>query len=155
MNTIPLPATVSGNETMRGDGGPLDALVAFYRAFNGRDLAALERHWAEGAAPSMDNPIGGIRRGWPSIRQGYARLFDGPARVSVVFYDWTATGNDAWRLFVGRESGSCAVAGDALELEIRTTRWFVRLDGRWRQLHHHGSIDDPRMLAAYQRMVLG
>jgi len=25
----------------------------------------------------------------------------------------------------------------------------------WRQLHHHGSIDDPDMLARYQNFVAG
>jgi len=147
------PTTISGNEPMRGDGGPLDALIDFYRAFNRRDLDALEHHWAGGAAPSMDNPIGGIRRGWPAIREGYARLFEGPARVNVVFHDYTASGNDQWHLFVGREAGTCTVAGQAMALKIRTTRWLVRIDGRWRQLHHHGSIEEPAMLAAYQWMI--
>jgi hypothetical protein len=27
--------------------------------------------------------------------------------------------------------------------------------GVWRQLHHHGSIDEPAMLADYQRVILG
>jgi hypothetical protein len=25
--------------------------------------------------------------------------------------------------------------------------------GAWRQLHHHGSIDEPAMLAEYQRAI--
>jgi len=38
-------------------------------------------------------------------------------------------------------------------MKIRTTRVF-RYDGeRWRQTHHHGSIDDPQLLAAYQSLV--
>jgi hypothetical protein len=36
---------------------------------------------------------------------------------------------------------------------IRTSRWFKLADGRWRQLHHHGSIEDADLLARYQLAV--
>jgi hypothetical protein len=38
---------------------------------------------------------------------------------------------------------------------IRTSRWFVKMRGVWRQLHHHGSIEEPALLAEYQRAILG
>ena len=59
---------ITGAETLSGEGSARDALIAFYRAFNAGDLDGLAANWAEGDAPSMDNPIGGIRRGWPAIR---------------------------------------------------------------------------------------
>ena len=76
-----LATEITGSEQPVGDGQPLDALIAFYRAFNARDLGALAANWAEGDIPSMDNPIGGIRRGWPAIRNADARLFEGPATL--------------------------------------------------------------------------
>jgi hypothetical protein len=60
---------VTGAETLAGDSGPLDALIGFYHAFNARDLRGLAANWMDGDTPSMDNPIGGIRRGWPAIRE--------------------------------------------------------------------------------------
>lgn len=60
---------ITGNEAKTGD-GPLDALIEFYRAFNAADMTGLEAVWVEGEAPSMDNPIGGIRRGWGAIAEG-------------------------------------------------------------------------------------
>jgi hypothetical protein len=42
-----------------------------------------------------------------------------------------------------------------IELRIRTTRWFTRIDGLWRQLHHHGSIEEPALLSAYQEIIFG
>ena len=101
----------------------------------------------------MDNPIGGIRRGWPAIREGYAKLFSGPATVRVAFHDFSAQGNNDYHLFVGREKGLCETPAVRLELRIRTSRWFVKVRGAWRQLHHHGSIDEPAMLAEYQRAI--
>jgi hypothetical protein len=153
MSTI--NTAINGTGVRAGDGSPLDALYDFYRAFNGRDLDGLAANWAEGEAPSMANPIGGIRRSWPAIREGYARLFHGPARVWVEFHDFSAQGCGGYHLFVGRERGFCETPSGRLDLRIRTTRWFISIDGAWRQLHHHGSIEDPELLAQYQRAILG
>lgn len=146
---------ITGSEHMAGDGRAIDALIGFYRAFNAGDLEAFAANWADGDKPSMDNPIGGIRRGWPSIRDGYARLFGGNAKVQVAFHDFTSQGGDDWHLFVGREKGSCIAADRTIELRIRTTRWFTRIDGLWRRLHHHGSIEEPALLTAYQEIIFG
>ncbi len=146
---------VDGDETKRGDGGPIDVLIEFYRAFNAADILGLEAVWFDDASPSMDNPIGGIRRGWNQIAEGYSRLFQGRAKVHVTFHDFTSQGGDDWHLFVGRERGICRTVEETLDVAFRTTRWFVRKDGVWRQLHHHGSVEDPKMLADYQRLIFG
>lgn len=145
---------VTGTEADVGEGA-LNALIGFYRAFNGRDLRGLAANWAEGDLPSMDNPIGGIRRGWQAISEGYSKLFDGPAKVRVAFHDFTSQGGDDWHLFVGREKGTRETGDVILDLRIRTTRWFTKINGKWRQLHHHGSIDEPALLADYQRAIFG
>lgn len=150
-----LPTEITGTEARLNDGSALDALIDFYRAFNGHDLDALAVNWAAGDAPSMDNPIGGIRRGWLSIREGYAKLFGGPATVTVAFYDFTSQGGSDWHLFAGREKGTCKTPALTLDLRIRTTRWFTKAGGVWRQLHHHGSIEEPGLLADYQRAIFG
>ena len=146
---------ITGSEIQSERHSALDALIEFYRAFNARDLAALAQNWAEGPAPSMDNPIGGIRRGWPDIAAGYQRLFEGPAKVNVEFFDYTHQQGSDWALFVGRERGVCRVGEQELALAIRTTRWFVHQSGRWRQLHHHGSIEFGGLLANYQSLIFG
>jgi ketosteroid isomerase-like protein len=154
-NPMSLPVEISGKEPPAGDGSALDALIDFYRAFNASDLNALAANWADGEAPSMDNPIGGIRRGGLAIREGYAKLFSGPATVRAAFHDFVAQGNHDFHLFVGREKGYCETPAVRLELRVRTSRCFVKVGGMWRQLHHHGSIDEPALLADYQRAILG
>ena len=57
-----LPAEISGKEAPAGHGSALDALIDFYRSFNASDLNALAANWADGEAPSMDNPIGSPAR---------------------------------------------------------------------------------------------
>jgi len=120
---------LTGREAPAGDGSALDALIDFYRGFNASDLKALAANWAEDNAPSMDNPIGGIRRGWPAIKEGYAKLFSGPATVRVAFHDFTAQGNNDYHLFVGREKGFCETPAVRVELRIRTSRWFIKIRG--------------------------
>jgi hypothetical protein len=125
-----LPAEITGREPPAGDGSALDALIDFYRAFNASDLKTLGANWADGGAPSMDNPIGGIRRGWPAIREGYAKLFSGPATVRVAFHDFSAQGNNYYHLFVGREKGLCETP--AVRLEASDSYIPMVRQGAWR-----------------------
>jgi ketosteroid isomerase-like protein len=151
----PIATPIIGKECLVTNQSALYALTGFYSAFNSRDLAAMSRNWAQTADVVMDNPIGGIRRGWAAIREGYERLFTGPAEVYVEFYDYTL--HDVGDLFyaVGRERGYFRVNGKQLGLAIRTSRIFHKREGRWQQVHHHGSIEDPALLDRYQKAVRG
>lgn len=132
---------------------PQAALEEFYAAFNGRDFELMARNWSDGAEASMSNPLGGIQRGWDDIKTVYQRVFNGPARVYVEFYDYSL--HEAGDMFVavGRERGEFQLGETRVELAIRTSRIYRMINGRWRQLHHHGSIDDPALLARYQAAV--
>ena len=91
--------------------------------------------------------------GWNEISQVYKRIFSGTGIANVEFFDYTLHVFDQTFLAVGRERGTYISAGQEIQLKIRTSRWFKLVDGRWRQLHHHGSIEDADLLATYQRAV--
>jgi ketosteroid isomerase-like protein len=146
------PINGSGNYP---EGSLLGALNEFYAAFNHRDLARMSGVWLQTAEASMDNPLGGISRGWNEISAVYARLFNSDARVHVEFFDYTLHERGDIFLAVGRERGTFTRNGSVLPLAIRTSRIFARVDGRWQQLHHHGSFDNPKALADYQVAVAG
>lgn len=129
-------------------------LEEFYAAFNGRDIALMTQNWSDGTEASMSNPLGGIRRGWDEIKAGYYRLFTGPSRVYVEFYDYSVHETGDLFYAVGRERGYFRLGETRVELAIRTSRIYQRRNGRWRQVHHHGSIDDPDLLDRYQTAVL-
>lgn len=139
-----------------GSHAPILALIAFYAAFNNRDLAAMERNWwTRGDDAVMANPLGDVRRGWAAIREIYERIFSGSATVYVEFYDYTLHETGEMFYAVGRERGYFEIDGRRIGLAIRTSRIFRKLDGRWLQVHHHGSIEDPELLARYQKAVRG
>src|SRR5260370_5952247 len=112
---------------------PAEALARFYRAFNSRDLALMEENWDPSEETAMANPLGGIKRGWLEIREVYRRIFESRAKVRVEFHDYTLTvaGEVFWA--IGRERGVAETESATLELAIRTTRVFRRVNGRWRR----------------------
>lgn len=136
--------------------GAYAALESFYYALNQRDEAALRRAWTTHPLAQLNNPLGGILHGGDAIAQLYERVFHGPVRVTVTFGEIVAYLDDDHAVFAGRETGNYRTPdGAEVPLNIRTTRYFRFADGRWAQFHHHGSIDDPAALAAYQRAVGG
>ena len=151
----PEQSSITGNEDAKNLSSALQVLVGFYRAFNTRDLNVMSLNWAQTKDISMDNPVGGIKRGWTEIREVYDRIFNGPAEVYVEFYDYTLHETSGFFFVVGRERGQFRVGSKVIELAIRTSRIYQRIDERWQQIHHHGSIDDPVLLAEYQAAVRG
>jgi hypothetical protein len=55
---------------------------------------------------------------------------------------------------VGRERGVLQSKHGSLDLSIRTSRLFRLIGQRWRQVHHHGSIENPERLLRYQASIL-
>ncbi len=151
MKTEQVPVT--GKEEKSRLTPQMRALSAFYQAINSRDMELMARNWAQTDEAVMDNPLGGIRRGWNEIRTVYERLFQSAGRYWFEFYDYSY--HEAGEMFyvVGRERGEFRMGDTVLNMAIRTTRLFRLIDGEWRQVHHHGSIDDPQLLAAYQQAV--
>lgn len=139
-----------------GREGALAALESFYYSLNSRDAGALAQVWNDNDLVQLNNPLGGILRGRSAIVELYQRVFDSSAELAVTFGDIVEYLGPNHAVFAGRETGTfTAPDGTRVPLSIRTTRYFGHLDGRWGQLHHHGSIDDADALRAYQRAVLG
>lgn len=147
---------ITGSESIEAKvSDPEFALIEFYHAFNSCNLDLMSRNWEQTEQSSMSNPLGGLKRGWESIREVYERIFNGTAQVYVEFYDYTIHHSGSMFIAVGRERGYFQQGKTKIDLSIRTSRTY-RLDcGRWHQIHHHGSIDAPDLLERYQKSVLG
>jgi ketosteroid isomerase-like protein len=146
---------VTGKEDKARLSAPLRAVSDFYTAFNNADLELMSKNWAQTDEAIMDNPVGGIKRGWTEIRSVYDQIFRSHAKVQVEFYDYTLHEADGMFYVVGRERGQLRSDRGQLDLSIRTSRIFRLIAGEWRQIHHHGSMDDANLLAQYQAAVRG
>ncbi|MBI1819258.1 MAG: nuclear transport factor 2 family protein [Nitrospirae bacterium] len=144
---------ITGKEEKKSVSAPIRALIEFYEAFNSRDIEKMSKNWAGTDEVVMSNPVGGIKRGWKEIKAVYDRIFNGSARVYVEFYDYTVHETGEIFYAIGRERGEFHAGETVMNLAIRTSRIFQLINGRWRQVHHHGSIDDPDLLARYQAAV--
>jgi ketosteroid isomerase-like protein len=144
---------ITGRELNQELTSQMQALSGFYRALNERDIELMQRNWAQTSEAVMDNPVGGVMRGWDEIKGVYERIFSSPQPFRFELHEYSY--HEAGDIFyvVGRERGEFHAGEMVLQMAIRTSRIFRRLDGAWRQVHHHGSIDDPKLLAAYQQAV--
>jgi len=137
--------------------GARAALESFYYALNHRDPDVLAQVWSNHPLVQLNNPLGGILRGHDTVCAVYDRIFRGPLRLRITFSDIVEYLHTTHAVFAGRELGAYTTRdGHDVPLEIRTTRYFRYTDDhRWRQFHHHGSIDDPQALRAYQDAARG
>lgn len=136
--------------------GALAALESFYFAFNNGNIDVLTRVWIHDPLIRLKNPLGGVLEGIEPVSALYEGIFNGPADVWVEFSEIVAYElADSATVFSGRERGEFARNGVTVDLDIRTTRVFHRVDGMWGQAHHHGSIAEPDLLTTYRNAVNG
>lgn len=84
---------------------PMLALIEFYRAFNTGNLDLMSDNWEKSDEASMSNPLGGVKRGWDSIKGVYSNIFNGNAKVYVEYYDYSIHHSGTMFCAVGRERG--------------------------------------------------
>ena len=150
----PIQNPITGNEEQGDLSSPFQALAQFYHAFNAGNLKEMSENWDQSEDIVMDNPLGGIKRGWEEISGVYENIFNGQAVVYVEYYDYTIHEYGEVFYAVGRERGYFQLGDTRVDLAIRTSRIFHRIGIHWKQTHHHGSIDDAKLLSTYQSAVM-
>jgi len=147
--------TINGSENLGNvKNDKLKALINFYKAFNSRDMKLMQKVWLNSKEVSMNNPVGGIMRDWDNIESVYNKIFNGKAKVYVEFYDFTMHSTDTMFLVTGREKGYFEKGNTKIDLAIRTSRVFIKKGNEWKQIQHHGSIENPDLLRKYQIEIL-
>ena len=113
----------------------LAANTAFYDAFERRSMEAMGHVWEHSQRVVCVHPGWPILRGWPDVEESWRRILEGPGRNQFIVTNdaVVVTGDVAW-VTLDENLVDRATTGT-----IAATNVFVRSDGRWKLILHHGS----------------
>lgn len=112
----------------------------FYDAFEARDLDAMSDVWAHDDRVACTHPGWRTLRGWGAVSGSWFALFGGPGQLQFILTDEmvSVAGDAAWvtvdENLISTEGGGTVAA----------TNLFLRVEGRWRLVVHHGSAVAPQ-----------
>lgn len=113
---------------------------------NSNFLSSLEKE--VGGHAVFDHPF---VRTHEAIVSTHNELFESPIDIEVEYYDVHITLMDNGFQAVGRERGIMRIGNETISVGFRTSRLFVKENGEYKQLHHHGSFEDVQI----QNKILG
>lgn len=124
---------------------------AFYDAHEQRDMAAMSAVWEHSDRVVCVHPGWPILRTWPVVEASWQRILSGPGRNQFIVTNASVT---VVPIGAGDRSGKVTSEGDGVVAwvtldenlvegqvagTIAATNVFIRSDGVWRLVHHHGS----------------
>jgi pyrroloquinoline quinone (PQQ) biosynthesis protein C len=117
-------------------------LSEYYYALNNADISKMKENWSKDETAAFTNPLGGIIRSYNNIVAAHDELFSSPIKIDVEYYDIKISKLANGFSAVGRERGTMVINGMTIDVGFRTSRLFIKENGEYKQLHHHGSFDD-------------
>lgn len=117
----------------------LAANQAFYRAFEKKDIEAMDRVWSQGSGCLCIHPGRRALRGWAAIRLSWEQIFRNTAYIEIdtEILSTEVHGNLAYIVLV--EQVSQVLGRQTVKAESMATNLFERLGSDWYLVHHHGS----------------
>ena len=125
--------------TTRDEQAVVRANRAFYDAFEGLDLRAMEGVWSHGEHVRCAHPGWEPLEGWEAVRESWDGIFTNTTfvRFTLTRLSTRVHGDSAWvtcfeNIYTRSPGG--VTAGPLL-----ATNLFEREGGRWKMVHHHSS----------------
>jgi ketosteroid isomerase-like protein len=113
--------------------------TAFYRAFEKKDIEAMESIWSRGISSVCIHPGRAALRGWENIRPSWQKIFQNTAYLEIeTTIVTTETGGDLAYVIV-IENVLQVAQRKRLEARSMATNIFEQMGGKWYLVHHHGS----------------
>ena len=134
------PSTRSTRATRADEAEVRLANRRFYDAFEARDLDAMSDVWEHDDRVSCTHPGWRTLHGWGAVSGSWFALFGGPQPLQFILTDeQVAVEGDAAWVTVDENLISADGSGTVAAVNV-----FVRSDGRWRLVAHHGSAVAPQ-----------
>ncbi|MEO0867030.1 MAG: nuclear transport factor 2 family protein [Cyanobacteria bacterium J06642_11] len=117
----------------------LEINQAFYRAFEKKDMDAMEAVCSQGIGSLCIHPGREAIKGWDAIRQSWMQIFKATRylEIDLDVVSVEVSGDLAYVVLVEKVM---QVAGSRrLEAKSMATNMFERMGGQWYLVHHHGS----------------
>ncbi len=108
----------------------------YYEAFEARDLDAMSDLWERSDRALCTHPGWATLEGWGAVAASFFALFQNGAQLQFVLTREkpTVVGDAAW---ISLDEN---LLGDQGGVTVSALNLFVRSDGRWRMVGHHGSV---------------
>jgi ketosteroid isomerase-like protein len=107
---------------------------AFYDAFEARDLDAMSELWEHSDRVMCTHPGWTVLRGWGAVGGSWVALFQQPVLQFILTNERVEVeGDTAW------VSVDENILGDRSGATVAALNLFVRTEGRWKMVAHHGS----------------
>ena len=148
-------APITGKEEIGSLSEPRQALAQFYRAFNNKDEALMAACWDQSSPVTNANQLGGIQGSRDEVLDRYQKIFQAPFHVYAEFVEFGLYDFDEFCVVLGHEQGTFEKDGEKFSFRTRDTRILRRVNGKWLQVHHHGSFEDPKLLKQFQDAAKG
>lgn len=113
--------------------------TAFYRAFEKKDMVAMEKVWSQGTGCLCVHPGRGYLQGWVRIRDAWSQIFKNTDYVELNL-DLISTQISGDLAFVVLTENILQISQNGrIEAQSIATNVFERLGNHWYMIHHHGS----------------
>ena len=122
----------------------------FYAAFEAMDIEALAEVWAHEDWVQCVHPGWELLLGWEEVRESYVRIFSNTRRMKMALGAvWIRSEGDVGWVACTEQVTSAFAEGfdDAL---VQATNIFIKRDGEWKLVAHHGSPLPPTREATVQ-----
>lgn len=124
---------------MSAEPAVLEANLAFYRAFQTKDMEAMSEIWSKGINTLCIHPGRKILKGWEEIRPSWQQIFTVTTtlEIEIQITASDSIGNLAYIVLI--EKVIQTSSGRKNQSLSNATNLFENMGGKWYLINHHGS----------------